>query len=195
FAASSRRMQLAAHAARHDVHHRVAAMSARAPPYEGFLRTERAAILPPCGGSRRGRSRTGRRFPHSSSPPLVAPNDSVFRIESPVPIGLPRPERQTIGNAPTRAEDGVERSARVGRPRRIRLGGDGGACRPCETRPERRSVKRSGVLGCSKSRLRWTLGLAARRRGAARAPGGALPPARCAVFRSLARTRRRRGRR
>src|SRR5690606_30860521 len=56
-------------------------------------------------------------------------------------------ERQAVGNAPRYAENCVGQSARVGRgPAEFTSAGTGGACRPYETRLERRSVKPIGVL-------------------------------------------------
>ena len=61
-----------------------------------------------------------------------------------------RLERQTVRNAPRYAESCVGQSARVGRgPAEFTSAGRGGACRPYETRLERRSVKPIGVLGSS----------------------------------------------
>src|SRR5690606_15597096 len=58
-------------------------------------------------------------------------------------------ERQTVGNAPKYANNSVGESARVGRgPAEFTSAGRGGACRPHETRLERRSVKPIGVLAC-----------------------------------------------
>src|SRR5690606_38576392 len=58
-----------------------------------------------------------------------------------------REERQTVRSAPRYAENCVGQSARVGRgPAEFTSAGRGGACRPDETRLERRSVKPIGVL-------------------------------------------------
>src|SRR5690606_32487282 len=65
-----------------------------------------------------------------------------------------RLERQTVRNAPRYAENCVGQSARVGRgTAEFTSAGRGGACRPDETRLERRSVKPIGVLGSPKGRL------------------------------------------
>src|SRR5690606_4107349 len=58
-----------------------------------------------------------------------------------------RLERQTVRNAPRYAENCVGQSARVGRgTAEFTSAGRGGACRPYETRLERRAVKPIGVL-------------------------------------------------
>src|SRR5690606_19478463 len=56
-------------------------------------------------------------------------------------------ERQTVRNAPRYAENCVGQSARVGRgPAEFTSAGRGGACRPDDTTPERRSGRTIGVL-------------------------------------------------
>src|SRR5690606_19450158 len=73
------------------------------------------------------------------------PSETRLERRSVKPIGVL--ERRTGGNAPKNAENSVGQSARVGRgPAEFTSAGRGGACRPSETRLERRSVKPIGVL-------------------------------------------------
>src|SRR5690606_35977509 len=66
---------------------------------------------------------------------------------SPKVTRRPARERQTVRDAPKYAENSIGRSARVGRgAAEFTSAGRGGACRPYETRPERRPVKPIGVL-------------------------------------------------
>src|SRR5690606_663997 len=90
-------------------------------------------------------------------------------------------ERQTVRNAPRYAENCVGQSARVGRgPAEFTSAGRGGACRPYETRLERRSVKPIGVLanqrpGEARDGARRRLGLVRRERSLEQS----VPPSPC----------------